>query len=131
MRLLDARGQLSARILEPFENLVAGDGDEVDGIAVAGAVGLVLEEQGDIAAILSSNVDTAIEAGVALCGEVGLSGEIRPVSRIEQRIAEAQKLGFQRILIPTANLKAVNPHDYHITIVPCRRVEDAFRALFG
>ncbi|MBR0272704.1 MAG: DNA repair protein RadA [Bacteroidaceae bacterium] len=86
---------------------------------------------GVIAAILSSNVDTAIEAGVALCGEVGLSGEIRPVSRIEQRIAEAQKLGFQRILIPTANLKAVNPHDYHITIVPCRRVEDAFRALFG
>ena len=84
-----------------------------------------------IAAILSSNVDTAIEAGVTLCGEVGLSGEIRPVSRIEQRIAEAQKLGFQRILIPAANLKAVNPHSYKIEITPCRRVEDAFRALFG
>ena len=86
---------------------------------------------GVIAAILSSNVDTAIEHNTCLCGEVGLSGEIRPVSRIEQRIAEAQKLGFQRILIPAANLKAVNPHDYTITIVPCRRVEDAFRALFG
>ena len=86
---------------------------------------------GVIAAILSSNVDTAIDTGVALCGEVGLSGEIRPVSRIEQRIAEAQKLGFQRILIPAANLKAVNPHDYKIEITPCRRVEDAFRALFG
>ncbi len=86
---------------------------------------------GVIAAILSSNVDTAIEHDTCLCGEVGLSGEIRPVSRIEQRIAEAQKLGFQRILIPAANLKAVNPHDYTITIVPCRRVEDAFRALFG
>lgn len=84
-----------------------------------------------IAAILSSNVDTAIEAGVCLCGEVGLSGEIRPVSRIEQRIAEAQKLGFQRILIPAASLKAVNPHHYQIEITPCRRVEDAFRALFG
>lgn len=84
-----------------------------------------------IAAILSSNVDTAIEAGVTLCGEVGLSGEIRPVSRIEQRIAEAQKLGFQRILIPAASLKAVNPHSYKIEITPCRRVEDAFRALFG
>ena len=84
-----------------------------------------------IAAILSSNVDTAIEDGVTLCGEVGLSGEIRPVSRIEQRIAEAQKLGFQRILIPAANLKAVNPHSYKIEITPCRRVEDAFRALFG
>ena len=86
---------------------------------------------GVIAAILSSNVDSAIEAGVCLCGEVGLSGEIRPVSRIEQRIAEAQKLGFQRILIPAANLKSVNPHSYQIEITPCRRVEDAFRALFG
>ena len=86
---------------------------------------------GVIAAILSSNVDTAIEAGVCLCGEVGLSGGIRPVSRIEQRIAEAQKLGFQRILIPAASLKAVNPHHYQIEITPCRRVEDAFRALFG
>ena len=86
---------------------------------------------GVIAAILSSNVDTAIEHDTCLCGEVGLSGEIRPVSRIEQRIAEAQKLGFQRILIPAANLKAVNPHDYSIAIEPCRRVEDAFRALFG
>ena len=86
---------------------------------------------GVIAAILSSNVDTAIEGDTALTGEVGLSGEIRPVSRIEQRIAEAQKLGFRRILIPAANLKAINPHDYTIEVTPCRRVEDAFRALFG
>lgn len=86
---------------------------------------------GVIAAILSSNVDTAIEGDTALTGEVGLSGEIRPVSRIEQRIAEAQKLGFRRILIPAANLKAINPHDYTIEVAPCRRVEDAFRALFG
>ena len=84
-----------------------------------------------IAAILSSNVDTAIDSDVCLCGEVGLSGEIRPVSRIEQRIAEAQKLGFHRILIPAANLKAINPHNFDIEIAPCRRVEDAFRALFG
>ena len=86
---------------------------------------------GVIAAVLSSNVDTAIEGDTCLTGEVGLSGEIRPVSRIEQRIAEAQKLGFRRIIIPSASLKAINPHDYHIEIVPCRRVEDAFRALFG
>jgi DNA repair protein RadA/Sms len=84
-----------------------------------------------IAAILSSNVDTAIDSDVCLCGEVGLSGEIRPVSRIDQRIAEAQKLGFHRILIPAANVKAVNPHAFDIEITPCRRVEDAFRALFG
>ena len=53
------------------------------------------------------------------------------MSRIEQRIAEAQRLGFSRILIPAANLKAVNPHDYSTQLVPCRKVEDAFRALFG
>lgn len=84
-----------------------------------------------IAAILSSNVDTAIEGDTCLAGEVGLSGEIRPVSRIDQRIAEAQRLGFRRIIIPAANLKAVNPHSYQIAIEPCRKVEDAFRALFG
>jgi len=84
-----------------------------------------------IAAILSSNTDTPLDHDTALCGEVGLSGELRPVSRIEQRIAEAQRLGFSRILIPAANLKAVNPHDYQIQLVPCRKVEDAFRALFG
>lgn len=84
-----------------------------------------------IAAILSSNVDTAIDSDICVCGEVGLSGEIRPVSRIEQRIAEAQKLGFHHILIPAANLKAINPHAYEIEITPCRRVEDAFRTLFG
>lgn len=84
-----------------------------------------------ISAILSSNVDTAIDTDVCVCGEVGLSGEIRPVSRIEQRIGEAQKLGFHRILIPSANLKAINPHSFDIEITPCRRVEDALRALFG
>ena len=58
-----------------------------------------------IAAVLSSNVDTAIEAGWCMAGEVGLSGEVRPVNRIEQRIAEAEKLGFEHIIIPAHNLK--------------------------
>lgn len=84
-----------------------------------------------IAAILSSNTDTPLDHETALCAEVGLSGELRPISRIDQRIAEAQRLGFARILIPAANLKAVNPHNFTIQIIPCRKVEDAFRALFG
>ena len=84
-----------------------------------------------IAAILSSNTDTPLDHDTALCAEVGLSGELRPICRIDQRIAEAQRLGFARILIPAANLKAVNPHDYTIQIIPCLKVEDAFRALFG
>ena len=61
-----------------------------------------------ISAILSSNMDAEIEAGVCMAGEVGLSGEIRPVNRIEQRISEAEKLGFQRMLIPKHNLSGID-----------------------
>ena len=84
-----------------------------------------------IAAVLSSNGDMPIDTDVCVTGEVGLSGEIRPVSRIEQRISEAQKLGFQRILIPSFNLKGINPKQYKIEIVPVRRVAEAVRELFG
>ncbi|MCQ2266511.1 MAG: DNA repair protein RadA [Bacteroidaceae bacterium] len=85
-----------------------------------------------IAAVLSSNVDTAIDSTTCMCGEVGLSGEIRPVSRIEQRIAEAQKLGFRRILVPENNVKGINLKLFHgIDIVPVARVEQALRELFG
>lgn len=85
-----------------------------------------------IAAVLSSNVDTAIDSTTCMCGEVGLSGEIRPVSRIEQRIAEAQKLGFRRILVPENNVKGLNLKLFHgIEITPVGRVEQALRELFG
>ena len=80
-----------------------------------------------LAAVLSSNVDIALDAGTCLCGEVGLAGEIRPVNRIEQRISEAQKLGFRRILIP-ADQKVDTKH-YSIEIVPVKKVTDAFRLL--
>ena len=60
-----------------------------------------------IAAVLSSNVDTAIEAGWCMAGEVGLSGEVRPVNRIEQRISEAEKLGFSHMIIPEYNLAGI------------------------
>ena len=84
-----------------------------------------------IAAVLSSNVDTAIEAGWCMCGEVGLSGEVRPVSRIEQRIAEAEKLGFQHIIIPKYNYSGFDHSKYKIEIHPVRKVEEALRCLFG
>ena len=84
-----------------------------------------------IAAVLSSNGDMPIDTDVCMTGEVGLSGEIRPVSRIEQRIAEAQKLGFQRILIPSHNMKGIDARQYKIEVVPVRRVAEAVRELFG
>ena len=84
-----------------------------------------------LAAVLSSNVDTAIEQGWCMAGEVGLSGEVRPVSRIEQRIAEAEKLGFQHIIIPKYNYHGFDHQKYQIEIHPVRKVEEAFRCLFG
>ena len=84
-----------------------------------------------ITAVLSSNVDTPIEEGWCMAGEVGLSGEVRPVARIEQRISEAEKLGFQHIIIPKYNLSGLNRKKCNIELVPFRKVEEALRALFG
>jgi DNA repair protein RadA/Sms len=84
-----------------------------------------------VSAILSSNTDMAIEQGVCMAGEVGLSGEIRPVSRIEQRISEAEKLGFTRFLLPKYNLQGLDTSRLRIELVPVRKVEEGFRALFG
>lgn len=85
-----------------------------------------------LSAILSSSLDISIETGVCMAGEIGLSGEIRPVNRIEQRIMEAEKLGFSRIIIPFNNLKgfSASPKS-RIEIVQVRKVEEAFRQLFG
>ena len=84
-----------------------------------------------IAAVLSSNVDTAIESGWCVAGEVGLSGEVRPVNRIEQRIAEAEKLGFQHMIIPKYNMQSFNHKRFNIELHPVRKVEEALRNLFG
>jgi len=83
-----------------------------------------------ITAVLSSSVDMAIERNICMAGEVGLSGEIRPVARIEQRISEAAKLGFGKILVPQANAKSINSADFDIEIVPVSKVTEAFKWLF-
>ena len=84
-----------------------------------------------IAAVLSSNVDTPIDKEWCMAGEVGLSGEVRPVNRIEQRIAEAEKLGFTDMVIPKNNLSGIDPSRYTIKLHPVRKVEEALRILFG
>lgn len=84
-----------------------------------------------IVAILSSNVDMPIPADWCMAGEVGLTGEIRPVTRIEQRIAEAQKLGMTDMIIPEGNLKGVDTSKLTIRLHEAARVSDAFRILFG
>ncbi len=84
-----------------------------------------------ISAILSSNIDIAIEQYVCMAGEVGLSGEIRPINRLEQRIHEAEKLGFRKMIIPQVNLKSLDLKKINIELMQVRKVEEAFRMLFG
>jgi DNA repair protein RadA/Sms len=83
-----------------------------------------------IAAILSSNVDLAIDKQIVFAGEVGLTGEIRPVNRIEQRIAEAQKLGFKEIYLSRYN-KGIDFSRFDIKIHQVERVEKMIRLLFS
>lgn len=84
-----------------------------------------------IASVISSNLDMPIDDGWCMCGEVGLSGEVRPVSRIEQRIQEAEKLGFSDIIIPKRNVNALKGKQFSIRIHTARKVEEAIRELFG
>lgn len=82
-----------------------------------------------VAAVMSSNFDLTIPRATAFAGEVGLSGEIRTVTRIEQRVAEAEKLGFETIYIPKGNLKGVKDK-FKISIIEVSKVTDMFRSLF-
>ena len=83
-----------------------------------------------VCAVLSSNVDLPIAKNTCLAAEVGLSGEIRPVSRLDQRIFEAQKLGYQQIIV-SANNKGLNEKDYGIEVVQVRKIEEVFKKLFA
>ncbi len=84
-----------------------------------------------IAAILSSNLNLSIGNKVCLAGEVGLAGEIRPVNRLEQRIMEAQKLGFEQIIVPDFSESGTDLRRFKIRIDKVRKVEESFRLLFG
>lgn len=75
-----------------------------------------------VAAVLSSAEDMAIDNNICFAGEVGLSGEIRAVSRVESRISEAEKLGFQKIMISKYNLKGIDKKQAKIEIIPVSKV---------
>ena len=84
-----------------------------------------------VSAVLSSTVDIALEKNTCFAGEVGLSGEIRPTSRMEQRISEAQKLGFSTIYISAFNDKAISNNRFKINIVRLGKVQELPKQLFG
>ena len=81
-----------------------------------------------LAAVLSSNMDIALDEQICITGEVGLAGEIRPVNRIDQRIREAEKLGFKTIIVPKG--QKYNTQNLKIKVVEISRVVDAFKFLF-
>lgn len=84
-----------------------------------------------ICAVLSSSLDRALPEGVCLSGEVGLSGEVRPISRIEQRIAEAERIGFTHMIVPKMNLERLGYKSGKLQLYGVSTVEEAFRLLFG
>ncbi len=85
---------------------------------------------GVVCAVLSSNEDIPVDPKTCFSAEIGLSGEIRPVNRIEQRISEAEKLGFKKIFISKYNKKGLNISKFNIEIKPVRKIEDVFYSLF-
>lgn len=83
-----------------------------------------------VASVLSSNADLPVPKNICLSAEVGLSGEIRPVNRIEQRISEAEKLGFEKIIISSFN-KGISQKNHAIQLIMCARIDEVLKALFG
>jgi DNA repair protein RadA/Sms len=102
-------------------------------INIAG--GIRVEDPGiDLAlmcAVLSSNEDLPIPQNICFAAEVGLTGEIRPVNKVEQRISEAEKLGFERIMISSHNMKGLGIKNQKIKIIPVTKIEEAFNLIFG
>jgi DNA repair protein RadA/Sms len=102
-------------------------------INIAG--GIKVEDPGiDLAlvcGILSSSEDIPIPQNLCFAAEVGLTGEIRPVSRIEQRISEAEKLGFEKMVISSYNLKGLDKKNLKIELLPVSKMEEIFTTLFG
>ncbi len=81
-------------------------------------------------AILSSDINISLPKQVVCSGEIGLSGEIRPVIRIEQRISEAEKLGFKKIYISSYNYRNLSKKKYKIDLFPVTKIEEVFKDIF-
>jgi DNA repair protein RadA/Sms len=120
LAVLEKRGGFRLGTQDVFLNVAGGLKVEDPAIDLAVCV-----------SIASSYEDLPVNKSFCFCAECGLGGEIRAVNRIESRIAEADKLGFEKIYIAKNNLKGLNLNDYKIKIVACEKLEDVFSDLFG
>ena len=119
LAVLEKRGGFHFGVKDVFINIAGGLKVEDPSIDLA-----------VLSALLSSYEDVAIPMLTCFAGEVGLSGEIRAVNRIEQRIAEAEKLGFEKIIVSKHNLKGILKSKQNIEVVPLAKVEELYRYLF-
>ena len=119
LAVLEKRGGFHFGMKDVFLNIAGGL--KVEDPAIDLAV---------LCALLSSYEDVPLPSGSCFAGEVGLSGEIRAVNRIEQRIGEAEKLGFERIFVSKYNLKGLKNNRFNIAIKPVGRVEEVYKELF-
>ncbi len=120
LAVLEKRAGFKLGVKDVFLNIAGGI--RVDDPAIDLAI---------ISAVMSSNADIPIPQHYCFAGEVGLSGEIRAVNRIEQRVAEADKLGFEKIFVSSYARKSIDQKKYKAEIVFVKKIEDLIRALFG
>jgi DNA repair protein RadA/Sms len=119
LAVLEKRGGFHFGIKDVFVNIAGGLKVEDPSLDLA-----------IVTALLSSYEDVAINPKFCFAGEVGLSGEIRAVNRIEQRIAEAEKLGFEKIIVSKYNIKSLANLKFGIEVVPLAKVEELYQYLF-
>jgi len=119
LAVLEKRGGFHFGVKDVFVNIAGGL--KVEDPAIDLAV---------VCALLSSYDDAPLPHNICFAGEVGLNGEIRAVNRIEQRIAEAEKLGFEKIIVSKFNKKGFDKNDFKIELVPMNRVDEVYRYLF-
>lgn len=119
LAVLEKRGGFQLGLFDIFLNIAGGI--KVSDPAIDMSI---------IASLISSMEDIAIPMDVCMAGEVGLSGEIRTIQRAEQRIQEANRLGFKKIFIPKYNMKGLDTKKYDIEVIPIAKVEDLYLKLF-
>ena len=119
LAVLEKRGGFAFGMKDVFVNIAGGLKIEDPSLDLA-----------IILSLLSSYEDIPLPQGICFAGEVGLNGEIRAVNRIQQRIAEAEKLGFEKIFISAFNSKGIEASKHGIQIIPVERVDEAYRLFF-
>ncbi len=119
LAVLEKRGGFQFGTKDVFVNIAGGIKVEDPSIDLA-----------VICALLSSYEDVPLPNHICFAGEVGLNGEIRAVNRIEQRIAEAEKLGFEKIIVSKYNKKSFDPKSYQIQVIALSKVDEVYQQLF-